>query len=117
MTQIAEVCCLAGRTQEGLNALVGGRGLSAAGRTAVASGRRHSQPALTPESCFQQALDLARAQQAKRLELLAAVSLARLWRSRNQRQDDHDLLASVYEWFLEGLNTMDLQAAAALLAW
>jgi predicted ATPase len=74
------------------------------------------QPALTPESCLQQALALARSQQAKRLELRAAVSLARLWRSRNRRQDARDLLAPVRQWFREGLNTMDLEAAAALLA-
>ena len=68
------------------------------------------------ETCFQQALDVARAQQAKSWELRAATSLARLWQSQNKRQDAYDLLAPVYGWFTEGFDTVDLQEAKALLA-
>ncbi len=56
---------------------------------------------LTPEACFQQALAIARSQQAKSLELRAATSLARLWQQQGKRQDAYDLLALVYEWFTE----------------
>jgi predicted ATPase len=68
------------------------------------------------ETCFHQALDIARQQQARSLELRAAISLARLWQSQGKRQDAHDLLAPVYNWFTEGFDTADLKDARALLA-
>jgi predicted ATPase len=68
------------------------------------------------ETYFHQALTLARRQQAKSLELRAAMSLARLWQQQGKRQDAHDLLAPVYHWFTEGFDTADLQDAKALLA-
>jgi predicted ATPase len=67
------------------------------------------------EACFHHALDIARSQQAKSLELRAATSLARLWRSQGKRQDAYDLLAPVYGWFTEGFDTADLKDARALL--
>jgi predicted ATPase len=67
------------------------------------------------EACFHQALDIARSQQAKSLELRAATSLARLWQSQGKRQEAYDLLAPVYDWFTEGLDTADLQDAKRLL--
>ena len=67
------------------------------------------------EASFHQALDIARHQQAKSLELRAATSLARLWQSQDKRQDATDLLAPVYEWFTEGFDTADLKDAKALL--
>ncbi len=67
------------------------------------------------EACFQQALDVARHQQAKSFELRAATSLARLWQQQGKRQEAHDLLAPVYSWFTEGFDTADLQDAKALL--
>ena len=70
---------------------------------------------LTPEDCFQKALDFAHRQQAKSLELRAATSLARLWQQQGKRQDAYDLLAPVYGWFTEGFDTADLQEAKALL--
>ena len=69
----------------------------------------------TPEACFQQALDIARHQQAKTLELRAAMSLARLWRQQDKRQEAYDLLAPVYNWFTEGFDTADLRDAKGLL--
>ena len=68
------------------------------------------------ETCFHQALDIARNQQAKSLELRAATSLARLWQSQDKRQEAYDLLAPVYGWFTEGFDTADLQEAKALLS-
>jgi predicted ATPase len=64
---------------------------------------------------FHQALDIARQQQAKSLELRAATSLARLWQSQGKRQDAYDLLTPVYGWFTEGFDTTDLKEAKALL--
>jgi predicted ATPase len=67
------------------------------------------------ETCFHQALDVARHQQAKSWELRTATSLARLWQSQDKRQDAYALLAPVYEWFTEGFDTADLQEAKGLL--
>jgi class 3 adenylate cyclase/predicted ATPase len=67
------------------------------------------------ETCFHQALDIARQQQAKSLELRAATSLSRLWQRQGKRQEAHDLLAPIYRWFTEGFDTADLQEAKALL--
>ena len=67
------------------------------------------------EACFHQALDMARAQQARSLELRAAMSLARLWQQQDKRQDARDLIVPVYDWFTEGFDTADLQEAKALL--
>jgi predicted ATPase len=68
--------------------------------------------------CWRQALDLARRQHAKSLELRAALSLARLGQRQGKRAEAHALLAPVYGWFTEGFDTADLQEAKALLdAW
>jgi predicted ATPase len=65
---------------------------------------------------FRDALTIARHQQAKSLELRAAMSLARVWQQQGQRAAAHDLLAEVYGWFTEGFDTADLQEAKTLLA-
>jgi predicted ATPase len=67
------------------------------------------------ETCFQQAISIARSQQAKSFELRTATSLSRLWQQQGKRQEAHDLLAPVYHWFTEGFDTADLQDAKALL--
>jgi predicted ATPase len=89
----AEVCCLRG----------------------VLLLRQAGTPQDEAEACFQQALDVARRQQAKSLELRAAMSLARLWQQHGKRAEAHALLAPVYSWFTEGFDTADLQEAKALL--
>jgi predicted ATPase len=67
------------------------------------------------ERCFQEALTVARDQQAKSWELRAATSLARMWLQQNRTEEARALLAPVYEWFTEGFDTADLQDAKALL--
>jgi predicted ATPase len=67
------------------------------------------------EACFHQALAEARRQQAKSLELRAALSLSRLWQQQGKRADARELLAPIYSWFTEGFDTPDLQEAKALL--
>jgi predicted ATPase len=64
---------------------------------------------------LRQAIRLAQAQQAKSLELRAAMSLARLWGERGRRAEARDLLAPVYGWFTEGFDTADLKEAKAML--
>jgi predicted ATPase len=67
------------------------------------------------ECCFQQALAIARGQQAKSWELRAAVSLSRLWQQQGKLPAAYRMLVEVYGWFTEGFDTADLQEAKALL--
>jgi predicted ATPase len=61
------------------------------------------------------ALDLARSQQAKSIELRAAMSMSRLWHRQGKQVEAHRLLKDIYDWFTEGFDTPDLQDARALL--
>jgi predicted ATPase len=67
------------------------------------------------EEWFWQAIELARRQQAKSLELRAVMSLSRLWQSQGKKAEARQLLAEIYGWFTEGFDTKDLQEAKALL--
>jgi class 3 adenylate cyclase/predicted ATPase len=67
------------------------------------------------ETYFERALSIARQQQAKSWELRAAMSMARLWRDQGKRDEARELLASVYGWFTEGFDTLDLKQAKELL--
>jgi len=67
------------------------------------------------ETCWHQALDIARRQQTKSWELRAAMSLSRLWQQQGKRSEAHELLAPIYGWFTEGFDTADLLEAKALL--
>ena len=122
---LAESCLAVKRFEEGLQAV--DEGLKRVGQTGerafcaelhrlrgellAASGR----PAEEVENCFRAALDVAREQQAKTLELRAATSLARLWSGRGERQRAHDLLAPVYGWFAVESGARDLIKAKSLL--
>ena len=67
------------------------------------------------ETCFRRALDIARRQQAKSLELRAAMGLSRLWRQQGKGQAARHCLAESYQWFTEGFDTADLKQARDLL--
>ena len=123
---LAEVCDHLGHTEDGLQAL-------AEAHTLV---EQHEERYWEAEICrlqgvlllrqtgtsqeettawLQRALDVARRQEAKSLELRAAMSLSRLWQQQGKRQEAYDLLAPIYHWFTEGFDTADLQDARALL--
>ena len=67
------------------------------------------------QRALEEALHVARRQQAKSYELRAARSLAQLWGERGRRAEAHELLAPIYDWFTEGFDTADLKGAKALL--
>jgi len=67
------------------------------------------------EACFHKAIEIARKQSAKSLELRATMSLSRPWQSQGKQEEARQRLAEIYGWFTEGFDTMDLQEAKALL--
>ena len=67
------------------------------------------------ESCFREAIEIARRQQAKSWELRATMSLARLLGKQNRREEARAMLAEIYGWFTEGFDTPDLKDAKGLL--
>jgi predicted ATPase len=67
------------------------------------------------EACYREALAVARRQQARSLELRAAMDLARFWRDQGARIEARDILAPIYGSFTEGFDTPDLNEAKALL--
>jgi predicted ATPase/class 3 adenylate cyclase len=148
---LADSCCKAEQTKEGLNAVVealavvdkngerlfeaelyrlkGELTLQEANQKAKGK-RQKSKVETNPQSLtfnpqreveeeaegyFLKAIDIARRQSAKSLELRATVSLARLWQCQGKRRKDHQMLSDIYGWFTEGLDTKDLREAKALL--
>jgi adenylate cyclase len=76
----------------------------------------HTSDGPGAETAFQHALDLARRQHARALELRATISLSRLWQQQGKGAAAHRLLAEMHSWFTEGFETADLREAGALLA-
>jgi predicted ATPase/DNA-binding winged helix-turn-helix (wHTH) protein len=74
-----------------------------------------ADPQAEAEACFHKAIEIARRQSAKSLELRAGTSLARLWQRQGKKAKAHYLLSEVYNWFTEGFDTADLQDAKTLL--
>jgi class 3 adenylate cyclase/predicted ATPase len=78
-------------------------------------GSRSTDDREESEACFKKAIEIARRQNSRSLELRAATSLARIWAEEDKRTEAYDLLAPVYGWFMEGFDTPDLIEAKALL--
>src|SRR5262249_34054841 len=125
-TVLADVCDHLGHTEDGLQALAEAHTLveqheeryweaEVCRLRGVLLLQQPGTPQAEAEAWLQRALDVARHQEAKSLELRAAMSLSRLWQQQGKRQEAHDLLAEVYAWFTEGFDTADLQDAKALL--
>ena len=123
---LAEASTQVGQTSEGLEALAEALATLARSRVRWWEAELHrlrgellrqsavAQPGEV-EACFQQALTVARRQQAKSLELRAAMSLSRLWQQQGKQAEARELLAPIYGWFTEGFDTADLQEAKVLL--
>jgi predicted ATPase len=77
--------------------------------------RQTGTPPEEAETCLRRALDVARRQETKALELRAAVSLSRLWQQQSKQDEARELLTPIYSWFTEGFDTADLQEAKGLL--
>jgi predicted ATPase len=123
---LTETCQEAGQPEEGLGALT--EAFELASRTGIAD----YEPELHrlkgglllmqddfdtghAESCFQRAIEVARKQCAKSLELRATASLARLLAHLGRRDEARSMLAEIYNWFTEGFDTADLLDAKSLL--
>ena len=112
---LAEGFWKAGQIEEGLRVLAGQKGVAVHRLQGELLLTRSSEHQAEAETCFCQALEAARYQQAKSLELRAAMSLSRLWQRQGRCQEAYVLLAPVYGWFTEGFDTADLQEAKMLL--
>ena len=134
---LAKVYGKAGKTEEGLAALAGARAAvdQAGERTYEAelhrlqgelalershrTGRKRQvarAAAAEAETCFQKAIEVARRQRARSLELRAVMGLSRLWQQQGKRRQAHQMLGEIYGCFTEGFDTPDLREAQTLLA-
>jgi class 3 adenylate cyclase/predicted ATPase len=125
-TMLAEVCDHLGHAEDGLQALAEAHTLmeqheerwweaEISRLRGVLLLQQPGTPLAEAEACFQRALDVARHQEAKSLELRAAMSLARLWQRQGKNTEARALLTPIYGWFTEGFDTADLQGAKTLL--
>jgi predicted ATPase len=125
-TLLADVSAHLGRTEEGLQALAEAHTLVEQHEERLWEAEIHrlrgvlllqqpGTPQAEAETWLQRALDIARRQEAKSLELRAAMSLSRLWQQQGKQAEAHALLAPIYGWFTEGFDTKDLQEAKVLL--
>jgi predicted ATPase/class 3 adenylate cyclase len=123
---LAEACTKSGRLEDGLSAL------TAALAAADENENRHYEAEIhrlkgelllrqdnsnvtEAQSCFERAVEIARKQSAKSLELRATISLARLLTKQGRNDEARTILAEIYNWFTEGFDTADLKDAKALL--
>jgi tetratricopeptide (TPR) repeat protein len=127
---VVEACLLAGKPGEGLPVTIHALSVMKTaslytdeaelyrlrGEVVLACGDHPDVARAEAESLFRRAIEVARTGQARSWELRAATSLARLWHSEGKGQDARAMLAPIYGWFTEGLETLDLRDAEALLA-
>jgi predicted ATPase/DNA-binding winged helix-turn-helix (wHTH) protein len=123
---LAEAWTETGRFDDGLNALT--EALAAADEQEIRFyeaethrlkgellSKQDDSNAAQAQSCFERAIEIARAQSAKSLELHATMSLARLLRNTARRDEARAMLGEIYAWFTEGLDTPALSDGKALL--
>jgi predicted ATPase len=77
--------------------------------------RQNDSNATEAQSCYERAIEIARRQNGKSLELRATTSLARLLAKEGKADEARAMLADIYGWFTEGFDTADLKGAKALL--
>ena len=127
LTLLAHACAAAGRPAEGLAAVT--EALATAARTGERfyeaemyrlkgelRGRRTPADVASAEECLVRAIEIARRQGAQTLELRAALSLSRLWRDHGREADARPMLLAICGGFSEGLDTVDLREARAMLS-
>jgi predicted ATPase len=123
---LAETCGQNGRADEGLELVAKGLAIAEQTGLRVAEAEFHRVKGellmatdvdkVTEAQCsLRTAIEVARRQGARLFELRATVSLARLLRDTNRRDEARTILAEIYSWFTEGFDTKDLQEAKALL--
>jgi predicted ATPase len=112
---LAEACLATGRLDDGLSALTPTRGAEMHRLKGELLLRQDDSGISEAPSCFQRAIEIAREQGAKSLELRATTSLARLLAKEGNRTEARTMLAEIYNWFTEGFDTADLKDAKALL--
>jgi predicted ATPase len=123
---LADACMNMGRLDDGLHALREAMaGADARGTRAFGAEmhrlkgelllRQGDSTVAEAQACFQRAIEIARTQNGKSLELRASTSLARLLAKQGRRAEARTMLAEIYGWFTEGFDTADLKEAKALL--
>ncbi len=122
---LAEGYAKAGRAKEGLSVLADALAMAEETEEAYCVAEVHrlkgelllmqGEAEAEAETCFRQALDIARRQSAKSYELRAAMSLSRLLQKQGKQEEASEMLNEIYSWFTEGVDTADLKKAKALL--
>ena len=123
---LAEVCAHMGHTEDGIQALAEAHTLVEQHEEryweaevyrlrGVLFLRQTGTSQTGAEAWLRQALNIARRQEAKSLELRAVMSLSHLWQQQGKQAEARALLVPIYGWFTEGFDTADLQEAKALL--
>jgi predicted ATPase len=123
---LAELFWQAGRPEEGMNSVVHGLAVAQStgahywdaelhrlkGELLLSHPKKNDAEA---EACFRQAIETARRQSAKSLELRAAISMSQLWKRQDKEEEARQILTKIYGSFTEGFETADLREARALL--
>jgi len=115
LTLLAEACINAGRLDDAFGLLTPTLGADMHRLKGEVLLSQDDSNASKAQSCFERAIQIARAHSAKSLELRATISLACLLEKQGHREEARAMLAEIYRWFTEGFDTADLKDAKALL--